>query len=239
MTGPGGGYVVRGVAVGLFDRIRNGVKGAAENAVRGVEERNPEAVYDSAIDGRVEAADELRQRVAGLVVQRDREAERIVALEREDASLADALRAALDESDDDTALVLQVRRGEVADELLACRGRLLEWSTQVDEGKAGLAAAKDGVGALRREKDVMLAQRASAEAALHVQETLSGLGTDPQSRALSSVREAVEVLESRAHEGWRDTDGESVRGRAEALGKKAAEASARDQLAALKKQRKG
>lgn len=225
--------------MGVFDRIRQGVKGAAERVVRGVEERNPEAVYTSAIDGQVEATAALRERVAGLAVQRDREAERIAALEREEASLAAALAGALDEGDEDTALVLQVRRGEVADELEGCRARLLEWSAQVEEGKAGLATAKDGVGALRREKDVGLAQRAAAEAAIHIQETVSGLGTDPQSRALASVRESVEVLESRAHARWRDSDGESVRGRAEALGRKASEADARDQLEALKKQRKG
>lgn len=222
--------------MGIFDRIRQGVKGAAENAVRGVEERNAEAVYLSAIEGQVEATAELRGRVASIAVQRDREAERIAGLEREDEQLAAGLRAALDEDDDDTALVLQVRRGEVADELETRRARLAELVGQVEALKAGLATAKEGTAALKREKDVALAQKAAAEAAIHIQDAMSGLGTDPQTRALNSVREAVEVLESRAHPGWRDADGESVRGRAEALGRKAAEQSARDQLATLKRQ---
>lgn len=222
--------------MGIFDRIRQSVNRSAEGVVRGLEERNPEAVYEAAIDGRVADAAELKSRAAALVVQRNRESERIAELEREEVQLAEGLRGALDEDDDETALVLQVRREEVAAELATRRELVAELSTKVQEIQAGLATARDGTDALRKEKDVALAQRAVADASLQIQEAVSGVGADPTSRALASVREAVGVLESKAHRGWLDEEGNSVRGRAEALGRKAAEESAQAQLAALKRQ---
>ncbi|MCB9689717.1 MAG: hypothetical protein H6738_24440 [Alphaproteobacteria bacterium] len=222
--------------MGIFDRIKQSVKGTAEGVVRGMEERNPDAVYEAAIDGQIASVADLKDRVARLMVERDREAERIAALEREEVQLAEGLRGALAEDDDDTALVLQVRREEVADELVTRRASLEELAQQVREGQAGIVAAKEGTEGLKREKDVMLAQRAAADAALQIQDAVSGVGADPTSRALASVREAVGVLESRAHAGYLDEEGNSVRGRAEAMGRKASEQSARDQLAALKRQ---
>ncbi|MCA9489604.1 MAG: hypothetical protein KC621_06760 [Myxococcales bacterium] len=222
--------------MGIFDRIKQSVKGTAEGVVRGIEERNPDAVYEAAIDGQIASVGDLKDRVARLMVERDREADAIAALEREEVQLADGLRGALDEDDDETALVLQVRREEVADELTTRRATLELLAGQVREGQAGIVAAKEGTEGLKREKDVMLAQRAAADAALQIQDAVSGVGADPTSRALASVREAVGVLESRAHAGYLDEEGNSVRGRAEAMSRKATEQSARDQLAALKRQ---
>lgn len=222
--------------MGIFDRIKQSVKGTAEGLVRGIEERNPDAVYEAAIDGQIASVADLKDRVAAMMVQRDREAERIAALEAEELQLAEGLRGALADDDDETALVLQVRREEVADELATRRAALETLAAQVREGQAGIVAGREGTTGLKREKESMLAQRAAADAALQIQDAVSGIGADPTSRALASVREAVGVLESRAHAGYLDEEGNSVRGRAEALGRKASEQSARDQLATLKRQ---
>ena len=225
--------------MGIFDRVKSGVRGKAEGLVRGVEERNPEAVFDAAVEGQVARMAELKDRTAAVMVRRQREADKVAGLEREAAQLMEALRGALDEGDEETALVLQVRRQEVEAAQEEGLRTVASLEEQVEALKAGLVAAQDGARALRHEKDGALAQLGMAQAMIDVQEATDGLGTSAQARSLDSVRSSIERLQATAHEGWRDADGNSVRGKAEALGRKAGEQSARDQLAELKRQKAG
>ena len=81
---------------------------------------------------------------------------------------------------------------------------------------------------------MQLAQRAVADAAIDIYDATTGLSDNATHQGLASVREQVGRLERAAGDGYLDADGNSVRGRAEALGRRAAEASAREQLEALK-----
>jgi phage shock protein A len=225
-----------------FDRLGNLVKGtlknSAEAVVGGLERDNAEAVFESAIDQGKARLEAQRSTLAGLVVQRDRTAARLQGSEAELQQVLDALTGAVDEGDDDTATVLLVRRDELSAQLETSSAQLLGLAAQVEEGKAALRAAEAAVVALGREKTTALAQQAAAEVALEVQEAASGLSENATARALDSVRESVGALERRAHPGYLDAEGNSIRGRAEALGRAAAEQDARDQLEALKRARK-
>lgn len=227
----------------LFDRLGNLVKGkanaAAERVVGGLEQDHVDAVYEAAVDDGKARLAEHRSTAAALVVQRDRRAEELQAAERELAQVAVALKGAVDEGDDDTAVALLAHREELVGRVEALTAELLAVSTQVEQAKEAIRAHEAGVVALGREKTTAVAQKAAAEAAIVIADAISGVSDHPTARALDSVRESVGALERRAHPGWLDEDGESVRGRAEALGKKAKEQDARDQLEALKKQRKG
>ncbi len=225
--------------MGIFDRIKQSMKSTAESAVRGVEERNPEAVYESAIDNRIERVAELKGRLAAMVQRRAGCAERVVALEAEVVQLGQALEGALSDGDDETALVLQVRRNEVVSELEARTTTLAELTALADETKASWIAMRDGVETLKNDRDRDLAQHAAAQAAIEIDETVSGLSEAAHVRALDTVRDSVGALERRAHPGYLDADGNSVRGRAAGLGRKAAEESAQAQLDMLKRQRGG
>lgn len=222
-----------------MSKIGDGVRRRLDRAARDLETRNPEAVFEAALQRGQEQLAELKRRAAGLVQQRNTLSERSEAAERDLARLAQALHGALEEGDDDTALVLTARRTELVAEQEARAAEHAEAAGAVEEAKRNLVDVRASLEALKRERDTALAQLAAAEAAIEIDETHSGVSDRPQARALDSVRTAIGGLERRAHAGWLDEDGESVRGRAAALGRKAAEQSAREQLEALKAARPG
>jgi phage shock protein A len=215
--------------MGIFDRIRNGLRGRVEQTIEKLEQDNPDAVYSAAIETTKESVVDHREAVAAMLQRRNRLVERVEQMERESAGVLAALHEALDEGDDDTALVLQMRRGELDEQLETARAEVASLTEQVEAGKQAMISLKDGAKQLERERDRKLAQLAAVEATLAVQEANSGLSDVPAARALGSVRESIERLSSRA--------GLDDGATAKALGK-AADLSARAQLEELKKQRK-
>ena len=217
-----------------FDRIRNVAKGKASRIAGDLERRNPDAVYEAAIDGRIASLAEHKEIAATLVTQRNQIAAQLDGLNRELEKLMAALQGALQEGDDDTALVLEHRRQEVLAAVEAKTAELAVVTEQVEATKAALHQLREHTEALKREQVTAKAQLAAAEAAIEINDTLSGLSDSPTARALGSVRDSVEALKRRAHPGFLDEEGNSVQGRAEAMGRKAAENRARAELERLK-----
>ncbi len=219
-----------------FDRIGNVVKGKASLAAGNVERANPKAVYESAIENRKASLAEFKSAAAGLAVRRNRIAHQLEALQNELKPLMVGVAAALEDGDDDTALVLEQRRQEVAGSIELKSAALLSVTEQVEETKRGLQQFREQIEALVQERDRALAKLSVAEAQIEMDELTSGFSDQTSVRALNNVRESVQRLKAKAHAGYLDEEGNSIRGRAEAMGRKAAEQSARDQLAALKAQ---
>ena len=65
------------------------------------------------------------------------------------------------------------------------------------------------LGELKREKEQMLAKKANAEARIQIQETLDGLSTDADVKALDNVREHISKLQAEADIGS-EIQGESL-----------------------------
>ncbi|HHO53133.1 MAG TPA: hypothetical protein ENK18_20220 [Deltaproteobacteria bacterium] len=214
--------------MGMFGRIRDGVRGAAERLVRGLEGSNPGAVFEAAIQARSEQLRGLRQRAAGIVVQRDAAVAEHERHEADREAVRRALRAAVAEGDDDTALVLQVRSEELA-ALVEDRGALAaELERQSELIQAQLVELKQEIASLKREREQAVAELAIAEARIDMQEATSGLSEDPSERSLQTVRSSIGALESLVEGGAGPHSAHSarlVRGQ-----------SARAQLAALKRQ---
>ncbi len=219
-----------------FDRIGNVVKGKASKVVGDVERNNPEAVFEAAVEDRKASLAEHKELAATLVVQRNRATAQLEKLEVELRQLSTALMGALEEGDDDTALVLQYRRKEVSALVETKTAELLKIAEQVEATKAALHKLREHTQELQREKVVAGAQLAVAEARIEINDTLSGFSDDTSSQALNSVRDSIQSLKRQAHPGFLDEEGNSVQGRAEAMGRKAAEMSARSQLEEMKRQ---
>jgi phage shock protein A len=215
--------------MGIFDRIRNGFRGRVEQTIEKLEQDNPDAVYSAAIESTKASVIDHREAVAAMMQQRTRLTERVTQMEREAASVIAALNEAVDEGDDDTALVLQMRKIELEEQLESTRADLAQLTEQLDTAKQAMVSLKDGAKQLERERDRKLAQLAAAEATIAVQEANSGLSEEPAARALGSVRESIDRLSSRAGLD----DGVTNK----ALGK-ASDLAARAQLEELKKKHK-
>ena len=225
--------------MGVFDRLNNVAKGKASKAVGDLERANPAAVYEAAIDNAVARIAEHKNAVAGLAAERNKVAEAIEELEREQAQIQVALAEAVREEEDETAVVLLARRDELEATVADKRRIHAEVAAQVEETKHGLEKLRTDVQDLKRERESALAKLAVAQAAIDIDEATSGLSDSAQARGLESVRSSINVLEQQAHEGYLDEEGNSVRGRAAALGKKAREADARAELERLKRQMNG
>jgi len=218
-----------------FDRIKNVAKGKVSKIVGDVERNNPEAVFESAVNRRLLSLAEHKEIAATLVVQRNRVTAELEKLERELGQLMKALHGAVHEGDDDTALVLEFRRQEVMKLTETKTAELLKVTGQVEETKVALNKFREDTKALKREKITVAAQHAVAEARIEINDTIYGMSESTTAQALEQVRENVDSLKRKAHPGYLDEEGNSIQGRAEAMGRKAKENSARAQLEQMKR----
>jgi phage shock protein A len=222
--------------VGIFDRMGRAMGRTADKVVGNVETSNIEAVFVAAVQTGTEQLVEHRGRVAALAARQVRLQQKATATEQALKEVMVSLPAILEEGDDDVAVVLIARKDELTHTLERELSELADGEAQVEAAKAGLVDAGQRLEALKREREVAVAQAAVADAAIDIHDASTGLSDNPTHRGLASVRDAIGALDRSAADGY-VIDGEGVKGRVEALGRKASEASAREQLEALKRAR--
>ncbi len=196
--------------MGFFDRLANVWRGFLSLWVSDIESRNPEAVYEAAIDERVRKHRELKE-------------------------VMNQLPIAIEEGEDEVALVLIQKKDELTQQIESLSAELSKVSDQAEEAKSGLLAFQAEIEKLKREKEQMLAAKANAEARIQIQDTLDGLSTEADVKALDNVREHISKLQAEADIGS-EIQGESLDAKLSKIKDKAANASARAQLAQMKRQ---
>ena len=222
--------------MGFFDRVSNVWKGKVSDRLSDMENRNPEAVYESAISEREQKYRQLKKAAAGIAMLRDQTRDELEKAERDLAEVMPAIETAVGEGDDDVALILLQQKDSLSSKIPTLQSELGKLESQASETVEGLRTFKGEIDKLKREKEEMLAQKASAEARIQTQETLSGLSNDTDVKALANVRANIEQMHSDANEGLLDGDGVSMRHKVEKARERMAESSARNQLEEMKRQ---
>jgi len=148
------------------------------------------------------------------------------------------LEIAVDRNDDQVALHLIGQRDALASEVNRLTAELTELTREADGAKENLVAFQREIAQLREERVRMLARLASAKARLRFQETLVGLSSDADIRALDEVRDHVNRLVAETQVSRDVGDGELER-RLGRIREVEAESSARAQLEELKRSRRG
>ena len=221
--------------MGFFSRVGNLWKGFWGLFISDMEANNAEAVYESAIEERIQKHRELKKAVSGIVYLRNKLA---TELEQKQAALAEIqpqIPVAIEEGEDEAALVLIQKKDELNTAIAEIQTELEKVSGQADDAKAGLVAFQGEIEKLKREKHEMLAKKANAEARIQIQETLDGLSTDADIRALENVREGIDKLQAEADVGA-EIDDSNLDAKLDEIKAKTATASARSQLDEMKKQ---
>ena len=221
--------------MGFFSRVGNLWKGFWGLFISDMEANNAEAVYESAIEERIQKHRELKKAVSGIVYLRNKLA---TELEQKQAALAEIqpqIPVAIEEGEDEAALVLIQKKDELNAAIAEIQTELEKVSGQADDAKAGLVAFQGEIEKLKREKHEMLAKKANAEARIQIQETLDGLSTDADIRALENVREGIDKLQAEADVGA-EIDDSNLDAKLDEIKAKTATASARSQLEEMKKQ---
>lgn len=221
--------------MGFFARIANVWNGFWGLFVSDLESNNAEAVYEAAIEERIKKHRELKKAVSGIVYLRNKLQ---TELEEKQAALKEIqsqIPIAIEEEEDEAALVLIQKKDELTTSISGIQAELEKVSAQAEDAKAGLVAFQGEIEKLKREKHEMLAKKANAEVRIQIQETLDGLSTDADIRALDNVREGIDKLQAEAEVGAELADSD-LDSKLSEIKEKTSAASARNQLEEMKKQ---
>ncbi len=221
---------------GFFDRLANLWNGFWSLWIGGRERRNAEAVYESAITGRIRQHRQLKKAVANIIYLRDKLGRELEAKTAELDEVKRQIPHAVDEGDDEVALHLLETRERLTADIAGLRSELSKTADEADEAKRSLVAFQGEIAKLQKEKERMLARKENAEARIKIQETLSGLSTDADIRALDNVREHIGKLQAQADMGA-ELGESSLESKLHRIRARAASATARGRLEELKRAR--
>ncbi|MBY0279771.1 PspA/IM30 family protein [Candidatus Binatia bacterium] len=223
--------------MGFVSRLYNLVRGGLSNWLGGREQKNPAAVYEAAINERLEQYVKLRQAAAGVLYMRSKLAREVEMKTAALRGLARELEYAVDHDQDDVALALIGRRDVLSAEVARVTEELAELNREAEAAKKNLVAFQGEVARLREEKVRMLAKLANAKARLRLQETIKGISPDADIRALEEVRAHVERLVAEAQVS-REVNDVELEKKLEGIREAEASNAARAQLDELKRVRK-
>ena len=117
--------------MGVFDRISNIWKGFISLWISEVEQSNPEAVYEAAIDERVKKHRELKKAVSGIVYLRNKLQSELEQKTKALKELEFQIPVAIEEGEDEAALLLIEKKDEVEARLQELTGELEKVSAVV------------------------------------------------------------------------------------------------------------
>ena len=221
--------------MGFFKRLWNLIAGFFGAGVSSLEAENPEAVYESAINERIARHAELKKAVGGIVFLRNKTSTELEGKEKELKEVNQQIPVAVASNEDEVALVLLQRKSALEAAIAALKAELEKISVQAEEAKKSLIAFQSEIEKLKRERDEMLAKKATAEARLKIQSSLDGLSTDADIRALDNVREHIGKLSAQADVGA-EIQGGGLDAKLTRVREQAGDLAARAQLDELKRQ---
>jgi phage shock protein A len=221
--------------MGFFDRLSQIWKGFIGLWISDLENRNPEAVYEAAIEERIKKHRDLKKAVSGIVYLRNKLQAELETKSAELTEINAQIPVAIAEGEDEAALVLLEKKNELEGSIVTLNAELAKVRVQAEEAKSGLIQFQAEIEKLKREKTEMLAKRANAEARIKINETLNGLSTDADIKALENVRENIEKMEAEADISS-EIQGTSLDAKLKKIKAKTGNATARNQLEQLKKE---
>jgi phage shock protein A len=221
----------------FFARVSNLVRGMLGRWIGRREHRNPDAVYEAAIQERVSQYGTLREAAAGVIYMRQKLEKELALRTDELARVRRQLDVAVEQDDDAVALALIGRRDALDADVKRVTTELAELTAEAEAAKRNLVAFQHEIERLREERTRMVARLANAKARLRLQETLSGLSPEADIRALEEVRDHVNRLVTEANL-VRDGGDPALEQRLGTIRDAEAERGARAQLDELKRARK-
>ena len=176
----------------FFGRVWNAITSFFTLGISRIEERNPELVYETAINERIKKHAELKKAIANILYIRNKTQSELEAAQEQLSQVNLDLETALDVNDDEAAEVLISRQMALQATVTEKAAELQSAAQQAEDAKQSLSQFRTSIEELKREKDKLIAQAKTDEAKLKIQETLDGLSLDADVQALTNVRESIE-----------------------------------------------
>ena len=220
----------------FFKRIWNLIFGAFGLGIKSLEEKHPEIAYENAINSMVEKYATLKHAAAGLINHRAKLEDRVYKIEINLNELEPMIEAAVNQGDDDVALVLISQQEDLRGNLAETQESLSSATKDADSAKNSLNSLKTEIEKLRREKDKIISQIKDAEARRMIQDQLDGLSVDADLKALESVRNHAANLRAEVQIGDELTE-DSIDAKLAKIRAKSKVTTAQARLQELKKAR--
>ena len=221
----------------FFSRLTNLLRGTLSHWLGGRERRNPAAVYESAIQQRLDQYGKLREAAAGVLYMRGKISGEVELKSAALRALNRQIDIAVDRDEDDVALALIQRRTGISADLERLNRELAELNPEAEAAKKNLIDFQSDVARLRDEKIRVMARLANAQARLRLQETIKGLAPDADVQALEEVRAYVERLTAEVQVSREVADGELAQ-RLDDIREAESEAAARAELEEIRRVRR-
>lgn len=226
------------VNINLIERLANLWSGFVSLWLTDVEKRHPDIAYQNAIDSMIGKYDKLKLATAAILRRREDIGTRLDAAQQELEAVNADLNAALATSQDDLAMVLIQKKNALEASIKTLAADMDQARADAEDAKSSLIQVKNEIQKLKDEKDRMLAQMASAQARVKIQNQLEGLSVDAEVRALDNVREHIKntVAQAKMGQELRDSDLDVQLAK---LRQSSGSVTARQQLEAMKAARAG
>jgi len=194
--------------INLISRVVNLWQGFVSLWLTDVEKRHPEIAYQNAIDSMIVKYDKLKMATASILRRREDISARLDKARRELVAVENDLNAALATDQDNLAVVLIQKKNALDASITELTAENEQASADAEDAKSSLIQVKNEIQKLKNEKDRMLAQMASAEARVKIQNQLEGLSVDAEVRALDNVREHIKntVAQAKMGQELRESD---------------------------------
>jgi len=219
----------------FFGRLANLWNGFLSLFVQDLENKNPEAVYEAAINERVLQYQRLMKAVSNIVYLRNKLHKDLEEKTKQLQDIQKQLPIAVQEGDDEVSLVLIEKRNSLTSDIETIKGELEKVSKQAEDSKASLLAFQADIEKLKAEKEKMLVRRENALAQKKIAEQLSSLSVDSDIKALNNVREGIHKLEAEVDVS-KEINSNSLDTKLKTIKEKSASASAKQELEEMKKQ---
>jgi phage shock protein A len=184
--------------MGLWRRIINLIKAILYKNVKELEVEHAEAVYDAAIQKKIENFHQLKRAVGALVARREKLAVELEQNQREYKQVKQDLEAAIATNDTKLGPILLQKKEQLEDAIEKFKADLEQARTEVEEYKVALTEMQGSIQSLKAEKERILAQAASDKERIRIENELAGLSVEPELAALDNVREGLAKLRGEA-----------------------------------------
>jgi phage shock protein A len=220
---------------GFFARLGALIHGLLFGWVREREQDNPRAVYEHAIQKRIERYRELKNAVAGILYTRNKLEAELAERRGELARTLRDLERAVARNDDAAGLALIQHKQAVLEDVARAEREVETLRGEAEEAKVNLLRFREEIKALEREKGRTLATLANARARRRVHEALDGMSVDADVQALEAVRGHVARMVAASSLERELSGGDETAQRIRALRQEANTEGARRELEELKR----
>ena len=187
--------------MGFFARLGNMISGFLNMFIGKIEEKNPAAVYEAAIQERIKTYQTLKKAISNIVFLRNKTENELEAMQKDLETVNLELDGAIATGQEDLGAMLFEKQEQLESSIAKKQEELVGISKQAEDSMDQLRQFEAEIEKLKREKDEMLAKEANADAQIKIQETLSSLSVDADIQALSNVRESIEKKAAEAKVG--------------------------------------